>query len=405
MIDELELAWEEDAGRRRPVRSHRRGASPQRGRKKKRRRGRTVMALFVVLLLLGGLGASAWWGMDRIQGFFSTPDYTTGGTGEVMVEIKQGQTVTDIANTLYNAGVVKSAKAFVDAAESNSRSRNIQPGSYKLRTQMRASDALAMLLDLKNKVVDTVTIPEGRSAKQVFGLLSKATGIPVAQFEAAAKDPVALGVAADWFQRDDRKPVTKSIEGFLFPATYELNPKATAPQILGDMVNKFNQVAEELHFKQRVRAERHISPYEALMVASLAQAEAGNPDDLAKVARVAYNRVYVGSAELPCRCLQMDVTVNYWWELTGKPTKASKDMTDADLHNAANPYNTHDKPGLPPTPINNPGKLALQGAMAPATGGWFYFVAIDKAGHSIFAVTYAEQQRNEQRSCAAKIIC
>jgi peptidoglycan lytic transglycosylase G len=403
MIDELELAWEEDAGRRRPIRSHRRGA-PQRGRRK-RRRGRTFMALFLVFLLLGGLGAGAWYGMDRIQGLFSTPDYSTGGTGEVMVEVKQGQTVTDIANTLYNAGVVKSAAAFVEAAESNSRSRNIQPGSYRLRKQMRASDALAMLLDLKNKVVDTITIPEGRTAKQIFGLLAKATGIPVAQFAAAAKDPVALGVAPDWFQRDDKKPVTKSIEGFLFPATYELSPNATAAQILGTMVNKFNQVAEEMHFKEKVRADRHISPYEALIVASLAQAEAGNPDDLAKVARVAYNRVYVGSAELGCLCLQMDVTVNYWWELTGKPTKASKDMTDADLHNPANPYNTHDKPGLPPTPIDNPGKLALQGAMAPASGGWFYFVAIDKLGHSIFAVTYAEQQRNEQRACAAKITC
>jgi UPF0755 protein len=408
MIDELELAWEEDAGRRRPVRSHRRGGPAGRQRtkkKKKRRRGRTVMALLVVFLLLGTLGAGAWYGMDRIQGFFSTPDYSTGGTGQVMVEVKQGQTIADIANTLYGAGVVKSAAAFVKAAETNSRSRNIQPGSYQLRKQMRASDALTMLLDLKNKVVDRLTIPEGTSAKRVFALLSKETGIPVAEFEAAAKDPVALGVAADWFTRDDKKPVQKSIEGFLFPASYELNPKATAETILTDMVKKFNQVAEELQFKEKVRAERHISPYEALMVASLAQAEAGNPDDLAKVARVAYNRVYVGSGELGCKCLQMDVTVNYWWELSGKPTKASKDMTNADLYNPANPYNTHDKPGLPPTPINNPGKLALQGAMAPATGDWFFFVAIDKEGHSAFAKTNAEHEVNKARACAAKVIC
>jgi UPF0755 protein len=101
----------------------------------------------------------------------------------------------------------------------------------------------------------------------------------------------------------------------------------------------------------------------------------------------------------------MDVTVNYWWELTGKPTKASKDMTHADLYNPTNPYNTHSKPGLPPTPINSPGKLALQGAMAPATGKWLFFVAIDKEGHSAFANTYAEQQVNQQRSCAAKITC
>jgi UPF0755 protein len=406
MIDELELAWEEDTGSRRPIRSHRRGKGSGRPRtKKRRRRGRTVFALFLVLLLLAGLGAGAWYGMDRIQGYFTTPDYTTGGTGQVQIEVKQGQTIADIGNTLYRAGVVKSAAAFVKAAEKNSRSRNIQPGFYTVRKQMRASDALAMLLDLRNKVVSKVTIPEGRSAKQTFALLSKATGLPVKQFEAAAKDPIALGVAPDWFTRDDKKPVGKSIEGFLFPATYELAPKATAAQILSDMVNKFNQVAEETRFKDRVRAERHISPYEALIVASLAQAEAGNPDDLAKVARVAYNRLYLPNNELGCACLQMDVTVNYWWELTGKPTKASKDMTHADLYNPTNPYNTHSKPGLPPTPINSPGKLALQGAMAPATGKWLFFVAIDKEGHSAFANTYAEQQVNQQRSCAAKITC
>jgi len=388
MIDELELAFEERAEKGRHRRSYRR-------KKRGGRRGKTFAAFLLALLLLAGLAGGAWYGYDRIHGFFTSPDYSGGGTGEVVVQVKPGETLAEIGNTLVTAGVVKSAGAFVKAAQANSLSQNIQPGSYKLRKQMRASDALTLLLDLKNKVSAKVTIPEGRSAKQTYLLLEKATKIPAAQFEAAAKDPLALKVPDWWFERRDGKPVTKSIEGFLFPDTYEFDPNMTAPQILQKMVDRFLTVTGELKFAERVQRERGgISPYEALIVASLAQAEAGNPDDLGKVARVAYNRVYSG--KFHCNCLQFDVGVNYYWELTGKPTKASKDMTDADLYDPKNPYATHVKPGLPPTPISNPGKLALQGAMAPPEGAWLFFVAIDKQGHSAFAVTDAEHERNKQ---------
>jgi UPF0755 protein len=389
MIDDLEIAFEDypDRGRHR----HRHATK----KRKRRRRGRTFLALFLVLLLLGGLAAGAAYGFDRIHGFFSTPDYTSSGIGEAQVEVHNGESLTDIANTLYRAGVIKSAKAFVEAANANPRSQNIQAGVYKLRHQMRAADALAMLLDLKNKVVSKITIPEGKTAIQTYQILAKETGLKVEQFTAAAKDPTALGVPEFWFTRHDGKKVTRSIEGFLFPATYDFDPGLTAPQILEQMVGQFLKVAEGINFVHRVEAERGgIAPYEALIVASLAQAEAGVPEDIGKIARVAYNRVYKHDT-----ALQFDVTVNYWFELTGKPTKTSAQMTDADLHNPNNPYNTHDKKGLPPTPINNPGKVALEGAMAPPTGEWMFFVAIDKAGHSAFAVTDAEHEANKRIAC------
>jgi len=386
MIDELELAFEDQSTRGR----HRRGA-----RKKKpkgRGGGRSFVALLVALLMLGGLAGGAWYGYDRLSGFFSTPDYAGPGTGEVVVQVKSGHTASDIAETLVAAGVVKSSAAFVEAATANPRSKNIQPGFYRLRQQMAAAGAVELLLDLKNKVSQKVTIPEGRTAKQTYTLLAKATKIPVGEFEAAARDPEALGVPDFWFKRDDGKRVTRSIEGFLFPQTYEFDPGSTAKEMLTVMVQQFLGVAQELKFVERVQNDRKISPYEALIVASMAQAEAGNPDDLAKVARVAYNRVYSG--DFPCSCLQFDVTVNYYWELTGKKTKASREMTTADLQDPKNPYSTHAHPGLPPTPINNPGQLALQGAMSPTPGKWLYFVAIDKQGHSAFAETLAQHERN-----------
>jgi UPF0755 protein len=167
------------------------------------------------------------------------------------------------------------------------------------------------------------------------------------------------------------------------------------------MVGQFVAVASEIKFVETVERERGgISPYEALIVASLAQAEAGVPEDLGKVARVAYNRVYGGT--FPCNCLGFDATVNYWLELQGKPTKNSAQMTQAELDDPKNPY-ARNKPGLPPTPIDNPGRAALEGAKSPPPGKWLYFVAIDKQGHSAFAETEAQHEANKQRACAAGV--
>ncbi|MFG3707606.1 endolytic transglycosylase MltG [Micromonospora sp. NPDC047670] len=399
MIDDLDLGFDEQE--RGEKGKHRRSAMRKRNGGSGGGRGRTVLALLLALVLLGGIGGGAFYGFDRVQNYFVTPDYDGSGTGEVTVEIKQGALIADMADALVAAGVVKSAKAFVEAAEANSRSKNIQPGTYKLRKQMSGESAVAAMLDLKNKIVNGVTIPEGRTAKNVYKLLSAETKIPVKEFEAAAKDPIALGVPDWWFKRTDGKKVKPSIEGFLYPDTYEIPPKATAETILKLMVENFLSVTGEMKFADRVQKERGgISPYEALIVASLAQAEAGNKDDLGKVARVAYNRVF---GEFPCNCLEMDVTVNYYLESIGKPTKRSGDMTTAELDDPKNPYNRKLR-GLVPTPINNPGKQAMEGAMDPPPGKWLFFVAIDKAGHSAFAETFAEHEKNMAKAKEAGII-
>ncbi|RGC65979.1 putative aminodeoxychorismate lyase [Micromonospora sp. MW-13] len=400
MIDDLDLGFD-DSERSGDKGKHRRSYVRKRKGESSGGRGKTVLALLMAFVLLGVIGGGAFYGFDRIQSYFVTPDYDGSGSGEVTVEIKQGALLADMANALYTAGVVKSSKAFIEAAEANSRSKNIQPGTYKVRKQMSGEQALIMLLDLKNKVTNGLTIPEGRTAKGIYKLLSEKTEIPVKEFEAAAKDPEALGVPDWWFKRTDGKPVKKSIEGFLFPDTYEIPPKATAESILSLMVENFVAVTGELKFADQVQKERGgISPYEALIVASLAQAEAGNKDDLGKVARVAYNRVY---GEFFCNCLEMDVTVNYYFESIGQEGKRSKDMTPAELDNPKNPYNRKLR-GMIPTPINNPGKEALQGAMDPPPGKWLYFVAIDKQGHSAFAETYEKHQKNEAKAREAGII-
>ncbi|MFI5892841.1 endolytic transglycosylase MltG [Actinoplanes sp. NPDC051513] len=388
MIDELDLAFDEHAERGRP--RHRRGS---RGGKKGS--GKSGVAFLMAFILLALLGGGVYFGYSKVKDFFVAADYSGEGTDPVQVTIAKNSTLTEIGNTLVDSDVVKSTKAFVNAAGENPRGKNIQSGTYKMRKQMSAKSAVTLLLDPKSRITSGVTITEGQTSMQIFATLSKATNIPVKDFQEAAKKPTELGVADFWFKRRDNKPAaTGSIEGFLFPDTYEFDPKLNAAQILEVMVQRFNSVAEELGFVDNVQNNLSVSPYEALIVASLAQAEAGVPKDLPKIARVAYNRAY--KANMP---LEFDVTANYWLELNGKGAKHSGSLTAAEIDDPKNPYNTKSKRGLPIGPIDNPGHAALQGAMQPAAGNWLYFVAIDKDGNSIFTNDYAQHQKNIAQAC------
>ncbi|GLW34860.1 endolytic transglycosylase MltG [Actinoplanes regularis] len=368
-----------------------------RHRERKGGRGRTFLALILVLALFGGLGGVAYVGYGKVKGFFTAEDFSGPGTGEAVIEVKAGNTATDIANTLYKAGVVKSAAAFVNAAEDNPKSSGIQVGSYLLRKEMKASDALAMLLDLKNKNVNKVTIPEGIISLQIFDRLSKATGIPVAEFKKAAKDPQKLGVPALWFTRTDGKKVDKTnIEGFLYPATYEFSKDDTATDILKDIVAHFNDEMEKLDFVNQAKNKLHISPYEALVAGSIAQVEALLPEDMGPVARVLYNRAYTGN--FPCSCLQLDSTVNYWLRVSGKDAKSSEKLLASELHDPKNPY-SYDVKGMAVGPISSPGEIALKGAITAPKSNFYFFVTVDQKGAMAYGKTNAEHEANIQIAC------
>jgi UPF0755 protein len=345
-----------------------------------------IFALLVVLVLAAVCG-----GYVLYQHQYGVPDYDGAGSGSVQVEIKDQSTITLMGRVLAAADVVKSTKAFVKAAGENSRAQRIQPGTFTLRKQMSGAAAVTLLLDPKSRVSHGVTIPEGKTAKQVYAILAEATDVPVADFAKAAKNPSKLGIPAEWFERDDDQKPAKSVEGFLFPDTYEFKRTSSPTDMLKEMVAHFMAVADKIDFADNVRTKRKITPYEALTVASLAQAEAGNAADLGKIARVAYNRLY---GDFPCNCLQFDVGINYYRQLTGKPILASKDMTTPLLYDKTNPYRLHGKAGLTPTPINNPGRAALTGAMDPPAGPWLYFVAIDKHGHSAFETTDEQHEKD-----------
>jgi UPF0755 protein len=394
MIDELDLGFDDyERGRSR----HRRGRGGKPKPRKAKRRGRSVVALFTTLILLGAIGFAGWFGVDKVRAYFTAKDYAGAGTGSVDVQVISGDSATDIANKLYTAQVVRSAKAFVNAANANTKSRSIEAGFYRLHLKMKASLALDMLLarradgTLVNKVSTRVTIPEGMITLDIYNALAKASHLPVADFVTAAKDPIGLGIPDWWFHRADGKATPKppSLEGFLFPATYEFDPGATAKDMLEAMVKKFLNVTTEMGFVDTVQKDRGgITPYQALIAASIAQVEALVPD-MPGVVRVLYNRAYGG--KFPCACLQLDSEVNYWLRISGQKPLASGQLRNSQLHDPKDPYNTHDKPGMPIGPISNPGKEALTAAMSPGPkNNNVYFLAIDKAGKAAFAATQAQ---------------
>ncbi|NJP92695.1 endolytic transglycosylase MltG [Nonomuraea sp. FMUSA5-5] len=371
------LGAEDDEGS--PRRRSRSGKRGGRRRRRNRNRGRFLAPLLAFVVLAGIIGGGGYYGYLWLSDALVPDDYTGQGTGEVVIEIKQGQSASEVAQELEQQGVVASAKAFINAISNANMSASLQPGSYKLRKKMSAASAAAALVPA-NRLLATVQLKEGLRLSQTFAELARQTGKPAKEFAAAAKDVDAL----------DLPPYAKGkLEGYVFPATYEFQPKTTPKEMLAEMVDRFKQAAEQADLEAGAKALGH-TPHEIIVIASIVQAEAGRTEDMAKIARVIYNRL----DRKPPMKLQMDSTTMY---ALGKYGTAATNAETKTRH----PYNTYYVDGLPPGAITNPGDHAIQAALAPAKGDWLYFVATDpKSNVTKFATTEAEfnQLLNEYRA-------
>lgn len=361
---ELDFLRELSERQHRPVRSE---ASPRGGhggrgrRRKKARKGRRLAPILAILFLITVVGGGGYAGYSTLRGFLKPPDYSGEGSGDVTVEIRDGDSVSLMAQRLKQADVTKSVEAFTKVAQDDPAATSIQPGFYMLRRQMSAKAALALLLSPASRG-GRITIPEGKRVNDVLVLLSKRTHIPLRDLQRAARNTKALGLPAY---------ANGQLEGFLYPFTYDPSPKATATQVLKSMVERFKKVAADIDLQARAR-KRHMSPHDVVTTASLIQAESGTPDDMPKVSRVIANRLH--SPQLWMHRLQLDSTVMYGLGKYGIVASA------ADLQSPS-PYNTYNHSGLPPTAITNPGELALRAALNPTAGPWVYFVTTDPARH------------------------
>lgn len=330
--------------------------------------GRLLVAIgalaLVMVLVIVGIGAV----IGKLTGS-SSPDFKGNGTDPVVVEVPQGATSGQIGRVLTSAGVVKSAAAFSSvAAHNDAKARSLQPGFYRLKKQMSAKAAFALLLDPSSRAESKFTIPEGLSVRQVLPIISKGTRIPQADLEKAVAQPAQLGLPS----------YAKGPEGFLFPATYTVRPDATAVEVLRMMVARFNEEADQLDLTAGA-AKNHVTPLQLVTLASIVEREVRN--DRGKAARVLYNRLGPDKSQFPT--LGLDSTVRY--ALNDFPGALTQSQLDTN-----SPYNTRKYPGIPPGPIGNPGTVALQAALNPTPGSWVYFLSLPKEDKTYYATTTAE---------------
>lgn len=384
-----------------PAPSRRKSRAARRAEASRRRRRfviRVSLALVVVVVLAGVFAGTKLWHTV----FGNGDDYSGGGKRDVVIQVEAGDSTTMVGETLQHQQVVKTVRAFVNAAHGNSAITSIQPGFYRVRTEIPAGDAVTRLTDPKNRV-GRLVIPEGRQLDDttdmktnrvnpgIFSLISQATCVdlddnrrcvPVADLRAAATDSSIAALAVPPWAVQPATELGKDhrrLEGLIAPGTFNVDPSAPAEGILASLVSAGASEYTKSGLIDTAQA-MGLSPYDILVVASLVQQEA-NPPDFAKVAQVIYNRLHARHT------LEFDSTVNYPLDRREVAT------SDADRAQRT-PWNTYVSQGLPATAICSPGLDALRAAEHPEPGDWLYFVTIDNQGTTLFTRDYQQHLAN-----------
>ena len=370
----------------------------ERGRRRRRFAGRAALALLVLIMVVVVFVGTRLWNTV----FGPGDDYTGDGKRDIVIRVQDGDSTTMVGETLQNQQVIKTVRAFVNAAHGNHAINSIQPGFYRMRTEIPAADAVARLADPNNRV-GRLVIPEGRQLDDttdmktnkvnpgILTLISRSTCVDLdgnrrcvsvddLRNAATNSSPITLAVPPWAIQpvnelgKDHRR-----IEGLIAPGTFNVDPSASADSILTSLISS-GAVEYTTSGLLDSAQGMSLSPYDILVVASLVQQEA-NPQDFAKVARVIYNRLQNHHT------LEFDSTVNYPLD--------RREVATSDADRALKtPWYTYVSQGLPAPAICSPGVAALRAAEHPEQGDWLYFVTIDNQGTTLFTKDYQQHLAN-----------
>jgi UPF0755 protein len=322
---------------------------------------RAFLLLLILLILAAGFLYLALF--QPYQGFASDGVY---------VDIPHGASQRTISRLLAESGVVRSRIAFELLCRQRGR-RTLEAGEYFFDHPVTAFDVYDAIANGR-VFVKEFAIPEGFTMFDIADLAAKEGFLSRDEFLAAARDPSPIR---------DVAPDAPSLEGFLFPATYEFPRHMTGKNMTSAMLKKFRQEWLTLPVDG---TPPHQSIREVVTLASLVERETPRPEERPHVAGVFENRLRIGQP------LQCDPTVAYALTLAGAYTGK---LDGGDLH-FASPYNTYRNRGLPPGPIANPGEAALRAALDPPPTDDLYFVANTEGGH-FFSKTLEEHNRNVAR--------
>ncbi|MFN2615906.1 MAG: endolytic transglycosylase MltG [Thermoleophilaceae bacterium] len=320
----------------------------------------------VLLALGGGAGAIllAWLLISLFQPFGGD------GGGRTQVVVPRGAGVGEIADLLDRRGVVSSSFFFSLRAHLSGRGDELKAGVYTLRKDMSYGAALDALAKGPRPDIVTLTIPEGRSRREIAGIVGHSLrgDYLAASRRSRALDPREYGARQ-----------VRDLEGFLFPATFRLKRGRPVSLLVEQQLSAFRSAFEQVDLRRARR--KNLTPYDVLIIASLVEREAQVAKDRPLVASVIYNRLHDG---MP---LQIDATIRYATGNWQRPLKRSE-------LGLRSPYNTYRRHGLPPGPIGNPGLASIRAAAHPARTHFLYYVVkpCGNGSHS-FARTDAEFQR------------
>jgi UPF0755 protein len=273
------------------------------------------------------------------------------GEGRVLFKVPKGASAGEVADLLDEEGVVSSGTLFEIRLTLAGRRGDIFAGTYSLERGMSYSDAIDELTKPPSQRTLPVTIPEGYSREQIASLATDA-GLE-GSYERVSRASNEFNPARYGAQG------AENLEGFLYPATYELRPNESAEDLVTEQLAAFEQNFRKVDLDYA--ESRNLTPYDVLIIASMIDREVMVPEERKLVASVIYNRLASGEP------LGIDATIRYATGNYDQPLSESELGIDS-------PYNTRENAGLPPTPIGNPGLDAIQAAARPAETDFRYYV-------------------------------
>lgn len=329
--------------------------------------GRTAASAgTAALFLVFALGAIAW------QGFHASVPAAGAPAAALEFEVPPGATFPEVCDTLEARGLLRQRLFFRLAAKLTGADREIRAGWFSVPGGISGAALLDRLVDGPN-VVNRVTIPEGLWRSETAAILASRLDLDEGEVLRLTEDRdfiARLGLSAP------------TLEGFLFPETYNFPRGATAEAVLTHMVRSFQAYFDAK--KEERTAELGMTTLELVTLASIVEAEAVLDEERPRISAVFHNRLELGWK------LQADPTVQY---ARGNRKKLYKRHLDID-----SPYNTYKVEGLPPGPICSPGRASIEAALYPAEGSRdLFFVAAGQGGRHIFSRSDREHNRARRR--------